>query len=313
MTSSPGPIPAASRPRCSPEVPELTATQRRPPVTRSANSSSKVATSGPWAIIPERMTRSTAARSSSPTIGLAGGMNVAVMLAFLRTGRGRGVAQRRCGPARTRRGRARCRAARWCRGSRRARTPAERLVGVGRDAELVEAVGVEPRRARRGAHRDGERRDVAGHRRLHAGHGPRADGEPLVQRGPEPDGGVVLDDGVAADQGRAGDRDAVTDPGVVTEVHLAHEHAVVADDGLVLPPGVDGHELLEDVARADHDAAVGGRPPPSWARRGGRGPRRRRRRRRGRRRSCRRRRRPGPAARRTARSRCRGRAGPGAR
>src|SRR5665647_1258963 len=44
MTSSPGPIPAASRPRCSPEVPELTATQVRPPTSCSENSFSTAAT-----------------------------------------------------------------------------------------------------------------------------------------------------------------------------------------------------------------------------------------------------------------------------
>ena len=76
MTSSPGPTPAASRPRCRPDVPELTATQVRPSTSASANSCSKAATSGPWATMPERSTRSTAARSSSPMIGLAAGMNV---------------------------------------------------------------------------------------------------------------------------------------------------------------------------------------------------------------------------------------------
>ncbi len=76
MTSSPGPMPAARRPRWSPEVPELTATHVRPPTSTSANSCSKAATSGPWAIIPLRSTRSTAARSSSPTIGFAAGISV---------------------------------------------------------------------------------------------------------------------------------------------------------------------------------------------------------------------------------------------
>ena len=74
ITSSPAPIPQDSRPRCRPEVPELTATQARPSLKCSENSVSKAATSGPWAIMPERSTRSTAARSSSPMIGLAGGM-----------------------------------------------------------------------------------------------------------------------------------------------------------------------------------------------------------------------------------------------
>ena len=38
MTSSPGPMPAASSPRCSPDVPEFTATQARPRPKCSANS-----------------------------------------------------------------------------------------------------------------------------------------------------------------------------------------------------------------------------------------------------------------------------------
>jgi len=75
MTSSPAFTPLESRPRCRPEVPELTATQARPSPKCSENSSSKALTSGPWANMPERRTRSTAARSSSPIKGLAGDMN----------------------------------------------------------------------------------------------------------------------------------------------------------------------------------------------------------------------------------------------
>jgi len=74
MTSSPGPMPAARRPKCSPDVPEFTATQVRPCTSSAANSSSNALTSGPWAIIPDRRTRSTASRSSSPTIGFAAGI-----------------------------------------------------------------------------------------------------------------------------------------------------------------------------------------------------------------------------------------------
>ena len=79
MTSSPGPIPAASSPRCRPEVPELTATHERPSTSWSPNSCSKAATCGPWATIPDISTASTALRSSSPMIGLAGGMNSGVV------------------------------------------------------------------------------------------------------------------------------------------------------------------------------------------------------------------------------------------
>jgi hypothetical protein len=78
MTSSPAVTPLDSRPRCSPEVPELTATQARPSPKWAANSSSKALTSGPWASMPDRMTRVTASISSSPTSGRAGGMNSAM-------------------------------------------------------------------------------------------------------------------------------------------------------------------------------------------------------------------------------------------
>ena len=76
ITSSPAPMPAASRPRCSPLVPELTATQGRSRPNSAANSRSKAATSGPWASMPLRNTRSTAARSSSPMIGWPDAMKV---------------------------------------------------------------------------------------------------------------------------------------------------------------------------------------------------------------------------------------------
>ena len=75
MTSSPALIPAAINPRWSADVPELTAMQCLPS-TYFENSSSNALTSGPWAIMPLRRTRSTAARSSSPMIGLAAGIMV---------------------------------------------------------------------------------------------------------------------------------------------------------------------------------------------------------------------------------------------
>ena len=80
MTSSPALTPADSRPRCRPDVPELTATQARPRPKCAENSSSKALTSGPWASMPLRSTRSTAARSSSPMSGFAGGMNAGVVV-----------------------------------------------------------------------------------------------------------------------------------------------------------------------------------------------------------------------------------------
>jgi hypothetical protein len=64
-TSSPGPMPAARRPRCSALVPEFTATQMRPPTT-SANSDSKAATSAPWTSRPLASTAVAAAISSGP-------------------------------------------------------------------------------------------------------------------------------------------------------------------------------------------------------------------------------------------------------
>src|SRR5699024_5026772 len=74
ITSSPGPRPSASIPRCCPEVPEFTATTSRPSVSAAENSFSKVATSGPCATMPVASTRSTASRSSWPMIGFAGGI-----------------------------------------------------------------------------------------------------------------------------------------------------------------------------------------------------------------------------------------------
>src|SRR5450756_833159 len=74
ITSSPALTPLESRPRCRPDVPELTATHALPRAKCSANSTSNALTSGPCASIPERMTRSTAAHSSSPISGRAGGM-----------------------------------------------------------------------------------------------------------------------------------------------------------------------------------------------------------------------------------------------
>ena len=74
ITSSPGPIPAASSPRCRAEVPELRAIARVPGTIWRANSSSNASTWGPCAIIPVRMTRATALISSSPMRGRAGGM-----------------------------------------------------------------------------------------------------------------------------------------------------------------------------------------------------------------------------------------------
>ena len=84
-TSSPGPMPAASSPRCSALVPELTATQVWPP-TMAANSSSKAATSCPWTRRPLRSTCITAAVSSSPTwtrTALTRGVACSVMVTSL--------------------------------------------------------------------------------------------------------------------------------------------------------------------------------------------------------------------------------------
>ena len=73
ITSSPGRTPTAMSAMCRPDVPEFTAIQWRP-LTKAENSDSKAATSGPCAIIPDCRTRSTAARSSAPTIGFAAGI-----------------------------------------------------------------------------------------------------------------------------------------------------------------------------------------------------------------------------------------------
>ena len=70
MTSSPGPMPAATSPRCRAEVPEAIATHSRPAIV-AANSVSKAATSAPWVSRPLASTRSTASRSAAPSTGLA--------------------------------------------------------------------------------------------------------------------------------------------------------------------------------------------------------------------------------------------------
>ena len=70
ITSSPSPIPAASNATCNAEVPELVAIPYFAP-TKSANSFSNSITLGPWAIIPDFITSTTALISSSSIIGLA--------------------------------------------------------------------------------------------------------------------------------------------------------------------------------------------------------------------------------------------------
>src|SRR6478736_4754840 len=79
ITSSPGPMPRASRSMCSAEVPELTATQWRPS-TSSEKPSSKAATSGPCTTRPLRSTRTAASISSSPMTGRAAGIGCSLML-----------------------------------------------------------------------------------------------------------------------------------------------------------------------------------------------------------------------------------------
>ena len=78
ITSSPDFLPAARNAMCNAEVPEFTAMLCRR-CTNSENSDSNAATSGPPAIIPDRSTRSTASRSSSPMIGFAAGI-ISVMM-----------------------------------------------------------------------------------------------------------------------------------------------------------------------------------------------------------------------------------------
>ena len=80
ITSSPGPIPLARRARCSAVVPEDVARACLAPV-RPAKASSKAATRGPCASMPESSTSSTACFSRSPIqgreIGIGGGCEVA--------------------------------------------------------------------------------------------------------------------------------------------------------------------------------------------------------------------------------------------
>src|SRR5580658_3979308 len=73
ITSSAGPMPRASMVSHKADVPELTATQQRPPAV-AENSSSKAATSRPWTRRPECRTRTAAAMSAASRCGAAMGI-----------------------------------------------------------------------------------------------------------------------------------------------------------------------------------------------------------------------------------------------
>jgi len=73
ITSSPGPMPWASRARWRAVVPDEVAIAWRVPVRR-VKASSKAATRGPWASIPDSSTASTPAFSSGPIHGRDMGM-----------------------------------------------------------------------------------------------------------------------------------------------------------------------------------------------------------------------------------------------
>ena len=75
MTSSPSPIPCASRAMCRAAVPELTATAYLVPMNL-AKASSSSSTFLPWARMPDFNTAVTALISSSPMTGLAMGIIV---------------------------------------------------------------------------------------------------------------------------------------------------------------------------------------------------------------------------------------------
>ena len=68
ITSSPGPMPAATRERCNAAVPDATATACRAPVS-SANRSSSSAARGPLVSQPDRNVSETASISASSTAG----------------------------------------------------------------------------------------------------------------------------------------------------------------------------------------------------------------------------------------------------
>src|SRR4051794_8876869 len=211
ITSSPGPTPAARRPRCSPEVPELTATHVRPEVTRPANSPSKAATSGPWAIMPDCMTASTAARSSAPTIGLAGGMklsDIGLPFVWCRSVRGQAAQP---GPDGRQEG---VRHSGEIGGAVDEDGLEPGVVG-GVDPEPVQPVGVETGRLRRHALADDVRRQVAGDRGLHADHAPGWHRPALMDHRAEPQVGAVLDRHVAGDDSGSGDGHLVADGDVV--------------------------------------------------------------------------------------------------
>ena len=80
ITSSPGPIPSATRVRCIAAVPEETASACLAPVY-SANRRSSSAAFSPVVSQPERIVRATASISSSPT---AGGWNESMVVVYAR-------------------------------------------------------------------------------------------------------------------------------------------------------------------------------------------------------------------------------------
>ena len=79
MTSSPGPMPAASRPRCSAAVPELTATQSPAVDQLGRTRPRRRRPRGPGDHAAAQHA-STAARSSSPMRGLAGGNHSGLLM-----------------------------------------------------------------------------------------------------------------------------------------------------------------------------------------------------------------------------------------
>ena len=85
ITSSPGPMPFANMAKCPEVVPLFVAIAYFTPHIL-ANSSSNLATSGPWAIIPDCMTLSTASLSSGPIWGFAIGITSLKVTSSIKNG-----------------------------------------------------------------------------------------------------------------------------------------------------------------------------------------------------------------------------------
>src|SRR4051812_6071005 len=124
------------------------------------------------------------------------------------------------------------------------------------DTAAGQAHDVDAGDARRVADGDGERADLAPHRRAHADHRAGPDHDLLVQDRAHAEVRAVPDVAVPTRDGVGRDRHAVADQAVVGDVGVAEEVAVAADGRCPPGPLVDTHVLADAVAAADDHAVA---------------------------------------------------------